>query len=381
MKRLYKFLFLSLAVIAVLPLAAGCNPDSSPGTTTSPVTADSKYPYDIIDQAGRTITITKEFNNVAFSSVRPVPSVYYVAMGDIDKLVGINPASLSAAKASMFAILAPDILDVPTNFVVGNDTNIEELIKLEPDVVFCLNTNEDEIRSIESLGITAIGMNTNGINAIELFSEWVDLIGKVMGEETRADAIIERSISVENKVKEVASTIPEQEKKSALFIYDYNAGKLRVSGSNLYSQYWIETVGATNAAASVNHNTEVNMEQIYQWNPDYIFITNFTSMQAEDVLNNNVEGLDWSGLKAVQNGNVYKNPLGIYRWFTPTADSALMLEWVAQKIYPGYFNYYDIEEEIRSHYKTYYGYELSDTEYDLIIHPSSDAGVYVRPQS
>lgn len=344
-------------------------------TETRPV---SKYPYTIIDQAGREVVIEKEFNRVVFSSVRPVPSVYFTAMGNIDKLVGMNPASLSAAKYSMFAILAPEIVNVPTNFVIGNETNIEELAGLEPDVVFCLNTNEAEIAAIESLGITAVGMNTNGTNAIELFSDWVDLIGSVMDKETRADTIIERSLGVQTKVREVAATIPQDEKKSALFIYDFNAGKLRVSGSNLYSQYWIETVGAINVAAELNHLVEVNLEQIYAWDPDYIFITNFTTLQAEDLINNTIEGQDWSGLSAVQNGNVYKNPLGIYRWFTPTADAALMLEWVAQKIYPDYFDYYTIEQEIRDHYRNFYNYRLSEDELNLILHPASDAAVYVR---
>lgn len=60
------------------------------------------------------------------------------------------------------------------------------------------------------------------------------------------------------------------------------------------------------------------MEQIYAWNPDIIFITNFTETQPADLLENKVDGQDWSQVKAVQEGKVYKIPLGIYRWFPPS---------------------------------------------------------------
>ncbi|MDD2482409.1 MAG: Fe3+-citrate ABC transporter substrate-binding protein, partial [Lutispora sp.] len=85
---------------------------------------------------------------------------------------------------------------------------------------------------------------------------------------------------------------------------------------------------------------------------------------------------DWSNLTAVKEKHVYKNPLGEYRWFTPTSDGALMLQWMAQKVYPEYYNYYKIEDEILNHYSKFYNYDLNDEELELILNPSSDAGAY-----
>ena len=53
-----------------------------------------------------------------------------------------------------------------------------------------------------------------------------------------------------------------------------------------------------------------------------------------------------------------------------------MLQWIAQTVYPDYFDYFVIEEEILEHYSTFYHYDLSDEELDLIMNPSSDAGSY-----
>ena len=48
------------------------------------------------------------------------------------------------------------------------------------------------------------------------------------------------------------------------------------------------------------------MEQIYEWDPDIIYITNFSPYQPEDLINNTIEGNDWSSVKAVKEGKVYK---------------------------------------------------------------------------
>jgi iron complex transport system substrate-binding protein len=347
-------------------------------TTTKPDEPEVKplsYPYTVQDQAGRTVTIKKKYERVAFSSVRPLPATYFAVTGNIDTLVGMNPSSRAAALASMFVILCPEIANVPTNFIVNNDTNIEELMKLNPEVVFCLNKNTDEINALEAAGITAVGLNTNGTDPIELFADWADLIGQVMGEQNRAKAIIEEGRKAAQEVKDIAKTITE--KKKVMFLYRDQGDTLEVAGSNLYSQYWIETIGAVNVAAECNNVTAVSMEQIMQWNPDYIFITTFTTCQPDDLYNNKLEGQDWSGIKAVQDGHVYKDPLGIYRWFTPTSDSALMLKWIASKTYPEYYKY-DMEKEVRDYYKTFYGYELSDKELNMVFNPSSDAAYYVK---
>lgn len=374
------YLIVILSVIAALVLSGSICFAVSANQSAETSAEEISYPYTITDQAGREIVIDRQFERVAMTSVRPVPAAYLAATGSIDELVGINPSSMTAAKNSMLAVLAPNIVNLETGYVDGNDTNIEELLKLKPEVVFCLNTNTDEINALEAVGIKAIGMETNGTDAIELFSQWAELIGKVMGKENHAAAIVEHSRAVAQKVKDIAATIPENERKTVMFLYLNDGNTIKVAGSNLYSQYWAETVGAVNAAAEVSNVAVVNMEQIYQWDPDYIFITNFTETQPADLYNNAYAGQDWSSLTAVKEGHVYKIPLGVYRWFTPTSDGALMLQWVAQKVYPDYYNDYNIEEAIVNHYSKYYGYDLNAEELDLILNPSSDAGAY-KPRS
>jgi hypothetical protein len=48
--------------------------------------------------------------------------------------------------------------------------------------------------------------------------------------------------------------------------------KITVYGNNTYADTWFKKSGLKNAAAAVSDSAEVSMEQIYQWNPDLIYV-------------------------------------------------------------------------------------------------------------
>ena len=115
------------------------------------------------------------------------------------------------------------------------------------------------------------------------------------------------------------------------------------------------------------------MEQIYQWDPEIIYITNFSETLAEDLLDNKVNGQDWSKVKAVKTKKVYKIPLGIYRWYPPCTDAPLMLKWLAQKNHPELFREIRIEDEIKAYYQQFYQYRLTEQEIQKMLNPPREA--------
>ena len=117
------------------------------------------------------------------------------------------------------------------------------------------------------------------------------------------------------------------------------------------------------------------MEQVYEWNPDIIYITNFTPTQPEDLYNNAVGGDDWSTVKAVQDGKVYKMPLGTYRSYTPGVDTPITLLWLAKSAYPALFEDIDITQQTVDYYKTVFGVTLTEAQAEAIFTPVADAAV------
>ena len=138
-------------------------------------------------------------------------------------------------------------------------------------------------------------------------------------------------------------------------------------------------MGAVNVANGVtadNSNAVITMEQVYEWNPDMIVITNFTPTQPDDLYNNTVGSDDWSTVKAVQNHEVYKMPLGTYRTYTPGVDTPMTLQWLAQKAYPEIFGDIDLAEEVREYYNKLYGITVTDEQIEAMYNPAKEAGFW-----
>ena len=118
------------------------------------------------------------------------------------------------------------------------------------------------------------------------------------------------------------------------------------------------------------------MEQIYEYNPEIVFITNFTQAQPEDLYNNTIGSNDWSKIKAVEDQRVYKTPLGMYRSYTPGADTPMTLLWYAKTVYPDLFEDIDLNEEVEKYYKEVFGVELTEEQIESIFAPTADGSAY-----
>ena len=375
--KLKKLAAVALGMAMVLG-AAGCGnsaaEDAEQNTETAE-SAESAGTRTVVDDTGVEVEIPEKLDRIVISSILPLPSVYCFFRGSSEGLVGIHPSSMAAAENSYLTTVYPEITELDTSFVENGEINIEQLMKLEPDVVFYSATNTDEREMYDNAGIKAIGISTtlSDYNCIETFANWVDLLGQIFGDSDRAQEVIEYGRSVEAQVLEKTATLSDEEKPKVLVLFNYGDGTITTSGSNFFGEYWIEAAGGINVAAELNGQPEINMEQIYAWNPDMIFITNFSSVLPEDLYNNTIEGDDWSNVKAVQEGQVYKFPLGMYRWFPPSSDTPLALMWLAKTIQPELFADIDIDQEIKDYYVKYYNVELTDDDLQVIYNPAREA--------
>ena len=375
--KLKKLAAVALGMAMVLG-AAGCGNSAAEGAeqnTETAESAESAGTRTVVDDTGVEVEIPEKLDRIVISSILPLPSVYCFFRGSSEGLVGIHPSSMAAAENSYLTTVYPEITELDTSFVENGEINIEQLMKLEPDVVFYSATNTDEREMYDNAGIKAIGFSTtlSDYNCIETFANWVDLLGQIFGDSDRAQEVIEYGRSVEAQVLEKTATLSDEEKPKVLVLFNYGDGTITTSGSNFFGEYWIEAAGGINVAAELNGQPEINMEQIYAWNPDMIFITNFSSVLPEDLYNNTIEGDDWSNVKAVQEGQVYKFPLGMYRWFPPSSDTPLALMWLAKTIQPELFADIDIDQEIKDYYVKYYNVELTDDDLQVIYNPAREA--------
>lgn len=332
----------------------------------------------VVDHGGNEVEVPYEVNRVVVCDIYPLPSVLTVFFDSADKIVGMAQPSMTAAANGLLGELYPDILNAETGFINGSTVNTEELLKLQPDVVFYSASNPEQGEQLRNAGFAAVAVSVNKwqYNAIETLNNWIALISEIFPDNDKSEIVARYSNQVYDMVQERVKDIPNDERERAFFLFQYNDTTLLTSGKQFFGQWWCDAIGAVNVAEELekDNSVAVNMEQVYGWNPELIFVTNFTTAYPEDLYNNTVGTYDWSPVDAVINQRVFKTPLGMYRSYTPGVDTPVTLLWLAKTAYPALFEDVDITAETKNYYKEVFGIELTDDQAASIFAPAANAG-------
>lgn len=371
-------------ILAVATAIAGCGGTAASTTTElesseqseKTVTAVEETTRVIVDQVGNEVELPQEINRIVIASAWPLASVYCLFDGSVEKLVGVDPAIISAAENSLLVKVAPEIVNVSSSFSQNGVINAEELLKLDPDVVLYATGVPEDYEICQQAGIPAVGfsLSVKDFNAVETINSWVELLGEVLNEDLGNEEFIQYGQEMETLVAGRLKEISEEDKPTNIFIHGYDASTVNVPGTKSWGDYWITASGGINAGAQAGSGTPtVGAEQIYEWNPDRIFIDNFNDALPEDIYENTLANFDWSTVNAVKEKQVIKTPLGMYRWYVTCSDSALMLLWMAKQNHPDLFEDIDMNQTVKDFYEKFYQVSLTDEEVEYIFTPKREA--------
>lgn len=380
-----KLICLLLAAVLALSLAA-CGGAPAPETAvptetagkTAPETTAAPTTHTVVDHLDNAVEVPYEVNRIVVCDIYPLPSALTVFFDSAEKIVGMPAPSMTAAANGLLGQLYPQILDAQTGFIDGSTINMEELLKLQPDVVFYSASQPQEGEQLRNAGIPALAVSVNKwqYNAIETLNNWIDLLSQVFPENDKTQMVREYSDKMYDLVQQRVSTLEEADRQRVFFLFQYTDTNMLTSGKQFFGQWWADAIGAVNVAQELekDNSVAVNMEQVYAWNPSLIFVTNFTKFGPEDLYNNTVGTYDWSAVDAVKNHQVYKMPLGMYRSYTPGVDTPVTLLWLAKSAYPQLFNDIDLIAETKAYYQEVFGIVLTDEQASAIFAPPAEAG-------
>ena len=366
-RRTVLSLMAAAAAAAVSPIAAAEQKGSRPGTRI------------VVDDNGDKVEVPEKIERVVVTNILPLASAVAVYLNDGSRIVGMHPASYSAAKNGLLGELYPEVLKADTGFIQGASLNIEALMALRPDVVLVNAPDRRMIDMIRGAGLAAFGISPSKwhYDVIETHNRWMQSLAQLFPEAKGKGELIEKkSREIAKMVADRTKDLPREERARILFIFRYDAKSLVTSGKNFFGQYWCDAVGGINVAEGItadNSNAVIGMEEVYGYDPDVIFITNFTAALPEDIYGSNIGGDDWSPVKAVREKRVYKMPLGIYRSYTPSADTPLTLLWMAKRVYPERFKDVDLTTEVKKYYQTVFGVSLTEKQISRMFSPEAAA--------
>ena len=344
----------ALGGIGALGLAGCSSRDTQPATSS---TTGSEQ-LSVIDQFDRTVTFDGPVERIA-TTVIPLPAMLCGVDQSLDKVVAINSSSQALAQKGFLSTMFPEIMDLP-HAANGADfvPNIETIVAQNPDVTIQWgHYGQEVIAPIEQAGLDLLLLNYGDQQLLE---EWVSLLSMLVGKPERGERILNTMHDDRQRIEDLVSR--SGKKPRAINIYNYD--DMQVSGTGSYMDWWLNLCGADNPAAkaATGANSTVTREEVLAWDPEVIFLSNFSTAIPETLY----EDPFWADVSAVKNKRVYRLPNGGFSWDPPSNESNLSWLWVASLLHPEAADF-DLRSDMREYFSYLYNHELSDDEIDQIL--------------
>jgi iron complex transport system substrate-binding protein len=247
--------------------------------------------------------------------------------------------------------------------------NIERMLNLKVDLVL-YSPYPGEAEKYKAAGIkTACGFSPHKRpRSIEEYSDnfkrQIIFFGELLGpdEKVKAEKYCKYFDEKTNKIRLITSKISKN-KRPAVYYGGRSGGMLLSQGKASVMHWDTEIAGGNFLTQSMDNNfTEVNLEQIFAWDPDIILISGWCG--STDVVTHNP---NWASLRAVRNGKVYLIPQGVFAWDFASGESPLLMIYLAKIFHPELFKNWNITDEMKKFYAEIYGKKISDSDAERIL--------------
>jgi len=290
----------------------------------------------------------------------PVPIIILGLDASERRLVGVNPAAKQSMQSNVLNKYFPGFQRLSGKVCnTAFSPNIEEIIKLKPDLVLNWSRFTEVIAQIQSFGLNVTGINYDGSDQND--RDMVNMIAKSIGREKMANSIMQWRDSTLKQIQSISNNIPSEKKPKVIFFYNYET--LRVGGEKCYENFCINLVGGRNMGAGLGIDRNVNIEQVLEWDPDIILFGGWmANVNPDDIYKNPF----FADLSAVRNRRVYKVPI----W--ASNESVLIWKWMATMIQPALYHF-DLRKDINASYSWQYKINLTESDIDNVLFYQSNA--------
>lgn len=363
-----RFLSSALTAAATLALALGlaaCGgaPATGSGAQAGSVSQDDAKTVVFMDSAGREVEVPANIGRVVPSGHTAGQVLITLAP---EKLAGLSQEITQDQRA--YLTDAPDegLPVLGAAFGAKGDLNKEAVAATGAQVLIDTGEYKEGIEEDldalqEQLGIPCVFIETK-------LDEWPAAyrkLGELLGVEDRAEELATYCQDAYDQVSEVMATIPQAERARVLYCVGTTGTNVLAKGSfqsNVVDML-ADNVAVVDSPAGSGAGNESNLEQIAAWDPQVILFG------ADAMAAGVADDPAWQTLAAIQEGSYHKVPNLPYVWLNnpPTVNQVLGMQWLARVLYPARFegkgSAYDVA---KSYYKTFYGYDLSQDEYNKL---------------
>ena len=240
----------------------------------------------VTDMMGREITLTTPATRIV--ALTAADCEILCALGCEDALVGRGE----------YCDYPASVLDKPS-VQSGYETNIEQIIALEPQVVLMgtMAQTTEQVEALENAGIRVVVSDAQNIEGVYTA---IRLIGALMGKDAEAEEMVS---GMQNAFADIAAK-SENTGKTVYFEVSPLQWGLWTAGKNTFMDELAAMCGLTNAFADVEGWAAISEEQVLERDPDYI-VTILMYYGEGPTPVEEIKGREgWDSLKAVQNDDI-----------------------------------------------------------------------------
>ena len=240
----------------------------------------------VTDMHDREITLTEPATRIVV--MQPSDCEILCAFGCEDAIVG----------RGQYVDYPASVLEVPV-VQSGAETNVEEILALNPQVVLMndMAQSEEQVKQLEENGVKVVVSSATDIEGVYYA---IRMIGKLMGKEENAEAVIADMQATFDEIKANS----KNEGKTVYFEVSPLQWGLWTAGKGTFMDELAEICGLTNAFADLNDWAAISEEQVLARDPDYIVTITMYYGEGPTPVEEIVSREGWGDLKAVKNGDI-----------------------------------------------------------------------------
>ena len=240
----------------------------------------------IIDMMGHEVTLEKPAERIVALTASDCEIVFALGAGDL--LVGRGE----------WCDYPAEVLAIPS-VESGGNTNIEQILALNPDVVVMssMAQTEEQVKQLNDAGVAVVVNEAKDIAGVYTS---IELLGKLLGKEEQAAAIID---GMKTQFAEIEANKLDGEQTIYFEVSPLQWG-LWTAGGGTFMNEIAEMLGMKNIFDDVQGWAQISEEQVLERNPDYIMTITMYFGEGPTPEEEIMSRAGWENVTAVRNGAI-----------------------------------------------------------------------------
>lgn len=241
----------------------------------------------LTDMTGREITLDE-----------PATRIVALTPSDCEILYALGAGELLVGRGT-YCDYPAEVLDV-TVVASGSDTNIEQIIALEPQVLLMstMAQTDEQVQQLEAAGVHVVVSDAQDIAGVYTA---INMIGQLVGKQAEAETLC---TSMQQTFQTLSETATGDGSETVYFEVSPLEYGLWAAGKGTFMDEIATMLGLTNCFADVDGWSAISEEQVLERNPDYIVTITMYFGEGPTPEEEILGRTGWENVTAVKNGKI-----------------------------------------------------------------------------